>query len=160
MEIKTINRTIEEIKEIDERSAVNGTMLKTMAEKKIISSYHRGNRTVFEMGEFVMDMNRLFGFGERDTLPRVRSIHDAFTELRVSNTELGISEERIRFLVKKEKIPSVRIGKRAYVALETFEPPFDHCLIYDDYMDSREAELERVAKETVERAKRKGKIRI
>lgn len=160
MEIKTINRTVEKIKEKDERSALNGTMLRTMTKEKLIASHHIGNRTVFEMGGFVNDINRLFGFGERDTLPRVRSIHDAFTELRVSNPELGISEERIRFLVKKEKIPSVRIGNRAYIALETFEPPFDHCLIYDDYMNSFESELERIARENIESAKRSRRIRI
>lgn len=135
-------------------------MIRTLTQQKLVSSFSRGNRTVIEMDRFVKDMNGLFGFGERDNLPKIRSIHNAYTELRDANPELGISEERIRFLVMKEKIPSVKIGNRSYVALETFAPPFDHCLIYDDYMDSFEAELERIAVENIERSKRSGRIRI
>ena len=160
MKIKTINKAIEKIKEIDERSALNNTMLRSLTEQKLIESFRRGNRTVVEIGQFVKDMNILFGFNERDSLPKVRSIHNAYTELKDLNPELGISEERIRFLVMKEKIPSLRIGNRAYIALETFEPPFDHCLLYDDYIDSREAEIERIARENAERAKKAGRIRI
>ena len=49
--------------------------------------------------------------------------------------------------VDKQKLPHIKIGNRAYVALECFEPPYNECLIYDDSVDSTEAEIERIVRE-------------
>ena len=155
MKIQTIRKATQTIKSSDAQSAINNNMLRTLAENQRINSFKRENRTLFEVEILRDDINVMFGLGKGKDFPRVRSIHDAYTELRTSNPELGISEERIRFLIKKQKIPFIKIGNRAYVALETFEPPFDLCLIYDDYLDSREAIIKQEALE--EFAKRRKK---
>ena len=82
-------------------------------------------------------------------------IHNAFLEVRESNLELGISEQRIRRLVGMGKLPHIRIGNRAYVALESFEEPYNECLLYDDYQDSEDAMLERIAQEQLARSKKR-----
>lgn len=151
MRIKTINAIVSDIKMVDGGSAVNQGMIRTLIETKELDFFHRGNRLVSNADKFAEDMNRIFGIDEKNSMPRVRSIHNAFLELREINPELGLSEERIRALVGMDVIPHIRVGNRAYVALECFEEPYNEHFLYDDYRDSEEAMLERIAKEQLEK---------
>lgn len=151
MKIKTINAIVSDIKMVDGGSAVNQGMIRTLIKTKELSFFYVGNRLVSNADKFAENMNRIFGINEKNSMPRVRSIHNAFLELREMNPELGLSEERIRALVGMDVIPHIRIGNRAYVALECFEDPYNENLLYDDYRDSEDAMLERIAKEQLER---------
>ena len=141
MRIKTTKKIVEEVKITDQNSAINENMLSILFETKTLHSFKRGNRTVAEVDHLIVEINQLFGIEEKTTLVRVRSIHNAYVELK--DTEIGISEERIRFLVVKERLPHVKVGNRVYIALESFEAPYNESLIYDDYMDSKQASIEK-----------------
>ena len=110
---------------------------------------------VSDMEELTKGMNQIFGIHEECTIPRIRSIHNAVLELRETQPELGISEERIRFLARMNKLPHIKVGNRSYVALESFEYPYNQCLIYDDYCDSEEALIEQIANQQNEERRNK-----
>ena len=152
MNIMTINNLVITIRSQDKSSAINANMLRELFDKRVLPFWKHGNRTVCDISILIKGINNLLGLGESNTIPRIRSIHNAYLELREINPQLGISEERIRFLVVKQKLPHVKIGNRAYVALECFEPPYNECLIYDDSVDSTEAEIERIVREQFERS--------
>lgn len=157
MRIKTINSIVEEIKQIDGFSAINLGMLRMLFETKALKSIQRGNRTVSDMDQLIEELNQLWGIEEKYKVPRIRSIHNAFLKLREIQPQLGLSEERIRFLVSQKKLPCVKVGNRAYVALECFEPPYDQNLIYDDYQDSEAALIEKILEQEIEKMHNKAK---
>ena len=108
MRIKTMNSIVEEIKQIDGFSAINLGMLRMLFETKALKSIQRGNRTVSDMDQLIEELNQLWGIEEKYKVPRIRSIHNAFLELREIQPQLGLSEERIRFLVSQK---SYRVSK-------------------------------------------------
>ena len=152
-----MNSIVEEIKQIDGFSAINLGMLRMLFETKALKSMQRGNRIVSDMDQLIEELNQLWGIKEKYKVPRIRSIHNAFLELREIQPQLGLSEERIRFLVSQKKLPCVKVGNRAYVALECFEPPYDQNLIYDDYQDSEAALIEKILQQEIEKMHNKAK---
>ena len=149
MQIMTTNKLAGAIRAQDKNTAINENMLRVLFEKKEVRSWKHGNRTVCEFGILIEGINQLLGLKETEVMARVRSIHDAFTELRETNPELGISEERIRFLVSAGKLSHIKVGNRAYIALESFEAPYNSCLIYDDYRESKAARQEEIAQKQI-----------
>ena len=105
-----------------------------------------------EFDQLVEGINELLGLEVKKAMPRVRSIHDAFIELRELNPQLGVSEQRMRRLVGLRRLPHIRVGTRAYVALESFAEPYNECLIYDDLIDSEGAMIQRIAQEQADEA--------
>lgn len=152
MNIVTTRKAVQIILKKDENNAINEDMLRRLFKSEKLPSWKHGNRTVCEISLLIEGLNTLLGLEEKKRVPRIRSIHNAFLELRTSSPELGISEERIRVLVGMNKLPHIRVGNRVYIALESFEDPYNECLIYDDYRESEEAMLDRVAQEQFELA--------
>lgn len=150
MRIKTVKGIVDGIKKVDSESAINQGIIRLLFEQGELKSFSRGNRIVSDMDQVVEDLNRIYNIDEKDSIPRIRSIRNAFGELRTLRPELGISEEGIRFLVTMDYIPHIDIGNRSYVALECFEPPYDQCLINFDYRDARKKERERIFQQTFE----------
>ena len=150
MQIMTTNKLAGAIRAQDKNTAINENMLRALFDKKKVRSWKHGNRTVCEIGTLIESINKLLGLKEIAVMARVRSIHDAFTELRETNPELGISEERIRFLVSINKLSHIKVGNRAYIALESFEAPYNSCLIYDDYRESKAARQEEIAQKQID----------
>lgn len=132
MTVMTVNKLVHAIKAQDPENATNENMLKALFDAKKLTFWMHGNRIVCDLGILIEGINDLLGLNEKQTMPRLRSIHDAFVELRHSHPDLGISEERMRFLVTKGKLPHIKAGNRTYVALESFSAPYDQCLICDD----------------------------
>lgn len=159
MQIVSVNRLAKAINDLDPDSAINANMIRSLFADGMVRSWKHGNRAVCNVSEFMEDINKLFGFNEKETLPRVRAIHSAFLDLRNEAPNLGISEERIRFLVVKKRLPHIKMGNRAYIALESFQPPYDQCLVYDDYMDSKPAMLKSVVQEQLEEAMKRRETR-
>ena len=147
MRIKTIRAILEEIKTIDNKSAITQGMLLELFHAKQIDCYYRGNRLVTNADKLPDSLNRIFGLAGNKTLPRIRSIHSAFVEIRQLYPELGVSEERIRSLIGLNEVPHVKIGNRIYLALESFEEPYNDWLMMDDYHEYEAAMLERIALE-------------
>ena len=146
MRVKTINAIVEEVRLIDGSTAVNQSMIRVLAENKKLDFLYRGNRLVCDADKLPEQLNQLFRLIDNTEMPRIRSIHNAFLELRELNPELGISEEMIRRLVGMGKLPHIRVGNRAYVALESFDPPYNECLLCDDYRDSEKAMIDEIVK--------------
>lgn len=151
MRIKTLQAIVIEIRQGDRNSAVTLGMLQSLSHLQRINYSHRGNRLVSDIDKLTKEMNRIFGISDENNMPRIRSIHNAFIELREINPELGLSEERIRALVGMDVIPHIRVGNRAYVALECFEEPYNEHFLYDDYRDSKKAMMEMTVQEQLEK---------
>ena len=155
MRLMSIPALIREIQKVDGNTAVNPDMLRSLVRDKKVKHLYHGDKLRINAEQFPMDMNSLFGLDPNKEMPRIRSIHNAFVEVREFNPELGISEQRIRRLVGLGMLPHLRIGNRAYVALESFAEPYNECLMYDDYQDSEDAMLERIVQEQIEKSKKR-----
>ena len=93
MRIKTINSIVKEIKMVDGHSAVKQGILRVLIATNRLDFFHRGNRLVIDADKLPDDINLLFGIDGNKAIPRIRSIHNAFLELRKISPELGVSEE-------------------------------------------------------------------
>ena len=155
MRLMSIAVLIRELQKVDGDSAVNPDMLRSLVKEKKVMYIHHGDSLRINADQFPIDMNNLFGLEPSMEMPRIRSIHNAFLEVREHTPELGISEQRIRRLVGLGKLPHIRVGNRAYVALESFDAPYNACLLYDDYQDSEDAMLERIAQEQLARGRKR-----
>ena len=150
MKIMTTSKLVGAIRAQDNSTAINENMLRALFYENKVTSWKHGNRTVCEFGILIEGINKLLGLKDTEVIPRLRSIHDAFTELRRTIPELGVSEERIRFLVSVNKLSHIKVGNRAYIALESFEAPYNSCLIYDDYRESKVARQEEIAQKQID----------
>lgn len=155
MRLMSTSELIREIQKVDGNTAVNPDMLRSLVRAEKVKHLFHGGRLRIDADQFPKNMNDLLGLDLDTKMPRIRSIHNAFTEVRESNPELGISEQRIRRLIGMGKLPHIRVGNRAYVALESFEEPYNECLVYDDYQDSEDAMLERIAQEQLAKGRKR-----
>ncbi len=154
MKLMPAEKLTQAIKALDPGSAVNKTMLKRLFEENILPSWRHGNRTVCDVDILIERLNKKFKLSEKNVVPRIRSIHDAMLEIRKGNHCLGISEETIRSAVKKDKLPSIKVGNRIYIALESFEFPNDTWLLCNDLKESRKTMIENIVKKQVEEGKK------
>ena len=66
----------------------------------------------------------MLGSEATNAIPRLRTIRGAAKDIKSNKSELGIGEEQMRAAVDDERIDFIRIGNRAYIALELFEKPY------------------------------------
>ena len=57
-------------------------------------------------------------------LSYIRSIRAAAAELKKRDVNIGVGEKLIRSAVKDGRIPSIRIGNREYIAIQSFDEPY------------------------------------
>lgn len=162
MKIKSIFAIVASISEVDRHTAVNPGLVKTLIKDKKIRSHQigkKGKKTVADFEQVIEDLNVLWGFNGNSSVPRIRSIRNAYLDLKEVQPELGISEETIRFLVKKNRLTNVKIGNRIYIALESFESPYVDRLFDEEYWRGKDEEKERIAqakaKEAADRVRQK-----
>ena len=155
MRLMGIAALIDELQKVDGDTAVNPSMLRLLVRDRKVNHLYHGDTLRINADQLPIDLNNLLGFDPNMGMPRIRSIHNAFLELRAHTPELGISEQRIRRLIGLGKLPHIRVGNRAYIALESFGEPYNECLLYDDYQDSEEAMLERIAYEQLARGSKR-----
>ena len=124
MRIRTIPKTVKEIRLVDPSSAIGESFLTALAESKQLPHTYHGNRRVTDADAIVSTLNRLFGLDGSGTLPHVRSIREATKELKQKHPQMGVGEKHIRHAVKDGRIPSIRIGNREYIALQSFDEPY------------------------------------
>lgn len=151
MKIKSVKGIVEEIKSVDGDSAVTKGMILAILETEKDLRFNHGVKTVADLDQVISAMNRTFGIDEDNGLPRIRSIHNAFVELRVVNPGLGISEEGMRFLVKEDLIPHICVGKKVLVALESFEAPYNEKFVHYDYCQGKKSKRDAILRELLEK---------
>ena len=124
MRIRTIPKTVKEIRLVDPSSAIGESFLTALAESKQLPHTYHGNRRVTDADAIAPTLNSLFGLDESCTLPHVRSIREAAAELKKRDVNIGVGEKLIRSAVKDGRIPSIRIGNREYIAMQSFDEPY------------------------------------
>ena len=124
MRIKTIPQIVKNAKELDPGTALNESMLAELMVSGNIPYEKHGNRTVSNMDAVIPCLNRMLGLNADTALPRLRTIRGAAKELRQYRSELGIGEDHIRAAVNDGRIDFIRIGNRAYIAMEFFDEPY------------------------------------
>lgn len=154
MKLMPVEKLAQAIKALDAGSAVNKTMLKRLFKDDILPSWKHGNRTVCDVDILIESLNKILKLSEKNVVPRIRSINEAIVEIRKENPCLGISEETIRSGVKKDKLPSIKVGNRFYIALESFEFPNDTWLLCNDLKESKKTIIANIVKEQVEQSKK------
>ena len=124
MRIMTLPKAVKEIKAIDPRSAISEDMLLTLIKDKHLTHSCHGIRTVIEFDNLLATLNELLEFEEKSTLPKIRSIRAAALELNEKHSTLGIGEGYIRKCVADDRIKSIKIGCRRYIAMQSFDYPY------------------------------------
>lgn len=124
MRIKTLPQIVKAAKELDPDTVLNESMLAELMASGNLPFEKHGNRTVSDMDTVIPCLNRMLGLNADTSLPRLRTIRGAAKELRQRRSELGIGEVHIRAAVNDGRMNCIRIGNRAYIAMEFFEEPY------------------------------------
>ena len=124
MRIKTLPQIVKAAKKLDPDAALNESMLAELMASGNLPYEKHGNRTVSNMDAVIPCLNRMLGLNADTSLPRLRTIRGAVRELRQCRSELGIGEDHIRAAVNDGRIDCIRIGNRAYIAMEFFDEPY------------------------------------
>ena len=124
MRIKTLCGTVKEICKLDPESAVGESFLMSLVQSGELPHTYHGNRLVVDYDIISSTFNRLLGFDENGALPQIRTIRRAVEELKQNNPDMGIGEKLIRGAVKDGRIPSIKIGNREYIAMQSFDEPY------------------------------------
>ena len=122
MELKTIPQIVKKCRELDSDTAINESMLYTLANLGELPYDLHGNRMVFDFITVIRELTRLLFLPELRTFPKIRSIIDAAKEFHIKKT--GINEKHIRAFIKSDTLRTIHIGNRHYVALQSFESPY------------------------------------
>lgn len=124
MKIQTIPQIVRSIKAVDPATAVNESMLSTLISSGNLPHERHGNRIVSDLDVVVPCLNRLLGLDKATAIPHLRTIRGAAQEIKSHCSELGLGEDHIRAAVSNGRVDCIRIGNRAYLALEFFEEPY------------------------------------
>ena len=124
MKIKTLPQIVKAVKAYDADTAINESMLSDLIASGCLPFEKRGNRTVADFDTVMMCLNQMLGLEATNTIPLLRTIRGAAKDIKRNKSELGIGEEQIRAAVDEERIDFIRIGNRAYLALELFDEPY------------------------------------
>ena len=119
MRLKTKHKIIADIKEIDPETDITVAFLEYLSRDGYIRSFARGNRVYYDLEYLIRDINYLLGMRDRKQLPRIRTVHGAYSY--TASLEMGLSRQLVCELGKYDYIPSIHIGNRTYVALESFD---------------------------------------
>lgn len=124
MKIKTLPKIVKAVKAYDAGTALNESMLSELIVSGCLPFEKRGNRTVADFDTTMICLNQMLGLEAPNAIPHIRTIRGAVRNIKNSKPDLGIGEEQIRAAVDDERIDFIRIGNRAYIALELFEEPY------------------------------------
>ncbi|PWM00070.1 MAG: hypothetical protein DBY04_00885 [Clostridiales bacterium] len=129
MRLATLPQAIKEFRLIDPRTALNETMLLTLIRKNQLPYGNHGVRTVVDIRLVIATLNELLGFTDETFLPQIRTIRTAAAELKKVTEHIVMGEDRIRICVADGKIPSILIGNRRYIALQSFTDPYSQSIV-------------------------------
>lgn len=119
MRIRTIPATVKAFRIYDPDSACNQTMLLRLIDEHTIVYDSRNGKIIVDMDSVILVLNHTLGL-TTDQIPHLRSIRSAYKEQKKSNeSDLGISEAYLRACIKDGRIPSLQIGNRNYIAIES-----------------------------------------
>lgn len=124
MKIKTLPQIVKAVKAYDTDTAINESMLSDLITSGCLPFENRGKRTVSDFDTAMMCLNQMLGLEATNAIPHLRTIRGVARNINRNKSELGIGEEHIRAAVYDERIDFIRIGNRAYIALELFEEPY------------------------------------
>ena len=124
MRIKTLPQIVKNIKDHDPNTAVNESMLKALIASGSVPHEKRGNRTVADLDVVIASLNHMLGLENAQQTPHIRTIRSAICEVKQKFPDLGIGEKQIRTAIENEQLDVIRIGNRAYIAMEFFEEPY------------------------------------
>ena len=74
MELKTIPQIVKKCRELDSDTAVNTSMLYTLARRGELPYDLHGNRMVFDFNTVIKELTRLLFLPELRSFPKIRSI--------------------------------------------------------------------------------------
>ena len=128
LQIMTLPQIAQKCRELDPDTAINRDMLYTLCREGIIPFSMHGNRMVAEFSEVIGCItNRLMLYDLR-SFPKVRTVRNAARDLRKENIVQGINETHIRAFLKSDSLRSLKVGNRQYIALQSFERPYNQSL--------------------------------
>lgn len=133
MRIKTLPQIVNFIKVEDPHTAINESMLVSLINEKSIPVSKRGNRTVADIDTVIPCLNQLLTLENSQKIPHIRTIRSAVSDAKENFPDLGIGEKQVREAVDNEKISAIRVGNRAYIAMEFFEEPFVTHIFSSDF---------------------------
>ncbi len=121
MRIKTLPQIVRFFKEQDPHTAVNVSMLTELIARDQLPHDRHGNRIVADLDAVLPELNRMLELPPTLAVPHLRTIRTALAELKATQPDIGIGEDHLRRMVADGRLDCIRIGNRAYIALEVFE---------------------------------------
>ena len=128
MRLMSTRKAVEVFRQYDPDTAFNVNMLTRLIDDGRVGHEMHGTRTVVDCDELIRYLNNLLEIEFSSRPPHLRTIESAMEEVRAAMPDKGISEARLRELVRRGMVPSIRIGNRSYIAMEVFHPPLDRKL--------------------------------
>ncbi|MBO4264529.1 MAG: hypothetical protein J5922_00425 [Clostridia bacterium] len=125
MRNKTVNQIVNDFRSKDPGTVINRTMLIRLMDDGVIPYEQHGNRIVCDLDTVLVILNDMLGLEPTESFLHLRSIEKAICGLKILHSELGVGEDRLRQLISEGRVPTIKIGNRNYIAMESFEPPYD-----------------------------------
>ncbi len=130
MRVLTLPQAIKEIRLKDPNSAITENMLESLIKENKIPYGGRGVRTIVELNAVIVAINDLLGFDEKTAIPFIRTVQNAALEIKTSSKYITIGIKHIRKCIKAGIIPTIAVGNRNYIAMQSFTDPYAKKLIY------------------------------
>ena len=128
MELMTVPKLVKKWRALDPRTIVNEAMLTQLMREGKIPYSMRGNRMIADFSTVVHTItDRLFLY-DFHGIPKLRTVTQAAKELREANPDIGINEKHIRAFLRSDTLRSIEIGNRHYIALQSFDAPYNRAL--------------------------------
>ncbi len=127
-EVLTVRQIVAKCKEYDPGTDINRDMLYTLFREGKIPYDMHGNRLVADFYAVMKCITNRLMLYELRTFPKIRTVRHAARDLREQKLATGINEKHIRAFLRTDSLRSIEIGNRHYIALQSFDKPYNHCL--------------------------------
>ena len=128
MRLMTVYKAVQTFRDYDPDTAFNVNMLTRLIDDGRIGHEMHGSRTVVDCDDVIRYLNDMLEIEMSSHPPHLRTVEFAMREVHATMPDKGVSEVRLRDLIRRGIVPSVRIGNRSYIAMEVFHPPLDRKL--------------------------------
>ncbi len=86
--------------------------------------------TVLNFESIIEALNTHYGFDGETFCPLIRTIPDGIAEMRQSAQYYKIGDRLLRRCISDGILPTISIGNRNYIALQSFMEPYSRALVY------------------------------
>ncbi len=130
MKVVTLPQAVKEMRLLDPKTAFNRAMLDYLIKEEKVPYGAHGVRTVLNFDALIDALNVIYGFEGEMFCPSIRTVCNAVEEIKESKEYYKMGERLIRRCISDGILPTITIGNRHYIALQSFTEPYSKKLVY------------------------------